>query len=545
MYNENYVKIDSSMSCSNIGARKDRNIRDHLFVINAIMHEVSENKSKNVDIQIFDIKKCFDKMWASETANDMYNAGLNDENFVLVANSNKQCQVAVKTPWGSFTKRENLSDIEMQGGVLTPLKCSVQIDTLGKETLASSECSKSMYKYKDCVKIPAMSFVDDVLSITECGPNSIKMNAYVQSKVDTKKLELSDTKCVKMHIGTNSTLCPTLKTHSKEMPLSFKEKYLGDILTSDTKIDENIKLRHDKGIGIVNQILSMLKDVSFGVYHFEMGLLFRTSLLLNGILFNTEALFSLNDSHILSLEECDKYFMRQLFNVEATAPIESLYIETSTVPLRFILRGRRLMYYWTILHKSESELVKRVFLALKEFPSKRRDWMADVREDIAYFELNVTEEEILKMKKKFKFRKLISQKIKSKAREYLTELQMKHRKSQFLYQESTMKGYLMTEELTTREKQLLFKLRSRVTPNKTNYRKKYEHDLSCTLCRDPNTEESESHLLSCPFLVNKPQLGSVMQTVQYEDIYKNLTLQVKAVKVWTKIFKIYDKVNSS
>jgi hypothetical protein len=233
----------------------------------------------------------------------------------------------------------------------------------------------------------------------ECGPNSIKMNAYVQSKVDTKKLELSDTKCVKMHIGTNSTLCPTLKTHSKEMPLSFKEKYLGDILTSDTKIDENIKLRHDKGIGIVNQILSMLKDVSFGVYHFEMGLLFRTSLLLNGILFNTEALFSLNDSHILSLEECDKYFMRQLFNVEATAPIESLYIETSTVPLRFILRGRRLMYYWTILHKSESELVKRVFLALKEFPSKRRDWMADVREDIAYFELNVTEEEILKMKK--------------------------------------------------------------------------------------------------------------------------------------------------
>ena len=155
--------------------------------------------------------------------------------------------------------------------------------------------------------------------------------------------------------------------------------------------------------------------------------------------------------------------------------------------------------------------------------------MADVREDIAYFELNVTEEEILKMKK-FKFRKLISQKIKSKAREYLTELQMKHRKSQFLYQESTMKGYLMTEELTTREKQLLFKLRSRVTPNKTNYRKKYEHDLSCTLCRDPNTEESESHLLSCPFLVNKPQLGSVMQTVQYEDIYKNLTLQVRQIK---------------
>ena len=58
-----------------------------------------------------------------------------------------------------------------------------------------------MYKYRDCVKIPALSSVDDILSVTECGPSSVKMNAYVQSKVDTKKLELSDTKCVKMHIG--------------------------------------------------------------------------------------------------------------------------------------------------------------------------------------------------------------------------------------------------------------------------------------------------------------------------------------------------------
>ena len=50
--------------------------------------------------------------------------------------------------------------------------------------------------------------------------------------------------------------------------------------------DENIKMRHDKGIGICNDILSILKEVSFGVYHFEMELLFRTSQLLNGILFN-------------------------------------------------------------------------------------------------------------------------------------------------------------------------------------------------------------------------------------------------------------------
>ena len=129
----------------------------------------------------------------------IYNAGLDNDQFVLVANSNKSCQVAVKAPWGTLTKRETLKNIEMQGGVLTPLKCSVQIDTIGKETMSISECSKSMFKYKDCVKIPVLSFIDDAISITECGPDSVKANAYIQSKVNTKKLnyhKASALKCI-------------------------------------------------------------------------------------------------------------------------------------------------------------------------------------------------------------------------------------------------------------------------------------------------------------------------------------------------------------
>ena len=289
-------------------------------MVNAILQEVSENTLKNVDIEIYDIEKCFDKMWANETANDMYKAGLNDDQFVLVANSNKECQVAVKTPWGSLTNRETLVDIEMQGGVLTPLKCSVQIDTLGKETLSSKECVKSMYKYKECVPIPALSFIDDIISVTESVPNSVKMNAYIQSKVDTKKLKLSHKKCVKMHIGKENSMCPTLKIHNEEMKCSEKEKYLGDVISNDTKMEENIKMRHDKGIGIANQILSILKEVSFGVYHFEMGMLFRTSLLVNGILFNTEAMFSISDKQISSLEDCDKYLLRKLFDTDSKTP---------------------------------------------------------------------------------------------------------------------------------------------------------------------------------------------------------------------------------
>ena len=136
-------------------------------------------------------------------------------------------------------------------------------------------------------------------------------------------------------------------------------------------------MRCDKGIGISNQILSTLKEVSFGTYYFEMAILFRTSQLVNGILFNTEAMFSIKEKHLSLLEESDKYLMRSLFDTEMCTPIEGYYIETSTIPFRFILQGRRVMYYWTILRKSESELVKQVFIAQQEFPDKNRSIIFD------------------------------------------------------------------------------------------------------------------------------------------------------------------------
>jgi hypothetical protein len=132
IYNDKYETIDQSMSCSNIGARKNRNIRDHLFVVNAILNDVTKCK-KDIDIEIMDIAKCFDKMWYEETGNDMFNAGITDDKFVLLANSNLKCQVAVKTPWGSTTDRIEIERIEMEGTVPAPLKASVQLDTLGKE----------------------------------------------------------------------------------------------------------------------------------------------------------------------------------------------------------------------------------------------------------------------------------------------------------------------------------------------------------------------------------------------------------------------------
>jgi hypothetical protein len=181
------------------------------------------------------------------------------------------------------------------------------------------------------------------------------MNAIIQSKVAHKNLELGPDKCFKLHVGKGSECCAMLKIDEEVMLSSCKEKYLGDILTTDCRINANIEERCSKGIGLVNQILSLLKEISFGEYYFEMAVLFRQSMLLNGILFNSEVLYGVNKGHIESLEAVDNYYWRKVFKCPISTPIETFFLETNTIPIKYILKSRRLMYYWNILHMDESE----------------------------------------------------------------------------------------------------------------------------------------------------------------------------------------------
>ena len=56
IYNEKYSVIEGNMSDSNVGARKNKNIRNHIFVINGIIHEALK-KNEPIDIQIMDYEK--------------------------------------------------------------------------------------------------------------------------------------------------------------------------------------------------------------------------------------------------------------------------------------------------------------------------------------------------------------------------------------------------------------------------------------------------------------------------------------------------------
>ena len=91
IYRDNYDTIDRSMSDSQVGGRKKKNIRNHIWVINGIINDVLHTKKKTpIDIQIYDYKQCFDSLWLQECMNDIWDAGLKDNAFALLQKKGMQ-----------------------------------------------------------------------------------------------------------------------------------------------------------------------------------------------------------------------------------------------------------------------------------------------------------------------------------------------------------------------------------------------------------------------------------------------------------------------
>ena len=533
IYNDKYDIIDKNMGDSNIGGRKGRNIRDHLFVVNAVLNDVTKSKKEDIDIQIYDVKKCFDKLWFSETQNDMYDVGVNDDQFITIANSNKECKVAVKTPWGTTTDRKVLNEIEMQGTVITSLKCSVQIETLGKETLNRDG---NIFKYKECLPLPCLSFVDDVLGIANCGADSLKLNSIIQSKMATKKLELGQDKCFQIHVGAQTPhLCPKLNVQNNQMKTTSSEKYLGDIINNSGKLNENIQARVNKANGTINTIISLINEIAFGHDTIQIALLFRNSMLINSIVSSSEVLYGLTNDHIKKLEGCDITLLRKLLNVPITCSYEAFYLETGCLSIKHILKGRRLMYYWTLLNKSDTELAKQVFKIQKKFPVKD-DWVTQVKLDLDELGIQLAEEEIKAMKYEA-FKKIVKTKLEENFFDYLLSLKSNHTKTENLVSYK-LQEYLTSENLTFKQKQLLFSLRTRSINVKRNYKNKYRHsNMFCSLCDDKQVE-SESHILECKS--TQEQLGNIGDS-KYEDIFSlDIARQEKITKIFEKVIRLRD-----
>ena len=92
IYNDEYQTIDDNLTDANVGARKHRNIRDNLFVVNAISNSIKRGSEEAVDLCTYDVDKCFDALWTYGCIHDLYEAGLKNDKLTLLFKLNKSAQ---------------------------------------------------------------------------------------------------------------------------------------------------------------------------------------------------------------------------------------------------------------------------------------------------------------------------------------------------------------------------------------------------------------------------------------------------------------------
>ena len=99
--------------------------------MNAILNSQGKENEDPLDLQIYDIEKCFDKLWLHEVINCLYESGLRNDKLPLLFLENNNAQVAVKIN-GELSSRTNIKDIIMQGSVWGSICCVVLMEKLGK-----------------------------------------------------------------------------------------------------------------------------------------------------------------------------------------------------------------------------------------------------------------------------------------------------------------------------------------------------------------------------------------------------------------------------
>ena len=128
------------------------------------------------------------------------------------------------------------------------------------------------------------------------------------------------------------------------MKSSKQETYLGDKIDHSGKLRPTIHSRISKGYGAVNYILAITNEVPLAHWRISAGLRLRDALFLNCILFNSEPWHGISTTELEMIERIDEDLLRRLLKAHSKIPKEVLYLETGSLPIRFILKSRRIMY---------------------------------------------------------------------------------------------------------------------------------------------------------------------------------------------------------
>ena len=113
-------------------------------------------------------------------------------------------------------------------------------------------------------------------------------------------------------------------------------------------------------------------------------------MLLNSMLFNSEAWHRIVKDDIQIFSRVDESLFRALLSAHSKTPKEALFVETGQIPVHFIWASRRLNFLQTIMKRNQNKITKKVYEAQKADP-KKGDFAKLVKEDKELINLDLSD----------------------------------------------------------------------------------------------------------------------------------------------------------
>ena len=151
-----------------------------------------------------------------------------------------------------------------------------------------------------------------------------------------------------------------------------------------------------KGYEKIKQIFNYLDDICFGKFHFVVAKILRETLFLSSLLLNSEAWYSIDKKSIEELEKVDNILLKKILELPSSTPAAFVHLELGTLPIRYVIMTRRLLFLQYILKEKGDSLIHSFLVAQME-DTKKGDWWETVQNDIMEIELNLSLSEIKMM----------------------------------------------------------------------------------------------------------------------------------------------------
>ena len=170
--------------------------------------------------------------------------------------------------------------------------------------------------------------------------------------------------------------------------------------------------------------------------------------------------------------------------------------------------------YYIILHyivkSDENGMLFKFFNTMYENPSKD-DWSLQAVQDLKDLKIN-EDLSYIKSLSAMKFKKMVKMRTTEFALDILNEKKFSHSKMEnLLYTELEMQNYLVTEEITTEQKRIIFQFRTRMSEFDENYGNSENPCKMCFFHRD-----SQSHSVNC-----NETMRNVKSKGNYNEIFAN------------------------